>query len=258
MFPRAALVLLLACAALPAPAAAQQIRCSGFGAFTFGATAGPAAESESKAMFDLFGADPDPVNTTRGFGLTGTDFVVIADMSQDFTFLGEVNLQTGRGGSSDLGIDVERFFVNYRIDPKFNVQAGLFFTPIGYNNRFLYARAWLMNSIQVPDFFEEELNLFPTHSIGVNVHGEVPFKSGHRLGYIASVSNGRAATPNSSVYARDFTRNKEVTGLVEWLVPGYRDSRVGISGWAGDIVTRRVDGFGGISDVASAEPIVLN
>ena len=96
----------------------------------------------------------------------------MADMTDDVTFLGEVNLQTGRGGSSDLELDVERFFVNYRVDPRFNVQAGLFFTPIGYNNRFLYARAWLMNSIQVPDFFEEELNLFPTHSIGVTAHGE--------------------------------------------------------------------------------------
>src|SRR5262245_54099013 len=252
-------ILVLAGIVTVAPAArAQSLRFSGFGDFVFGAVNGGPADPLALDKFHSFGADEDPVNTNRGFGLTGTDFVVLADMTDDATFLGEINLQTGRGGSSDLELDVERFFVNYRINPRFNIQAGLFFTPIGYNNRFLYARAWLMNSIQVPDFFEEELNLFPTHSIGINVHGEVPFKSGHRLGYIASVSNGRAATPNSSVYARDFTRNKEVTGLVEWLVPGYRDSRVGISGWAGDIVTRRVDGFGGISDVASAEPIVLN
>ena len=145
------------------------------------------------------------MNTNRGFGLTGTDFVVLADMTDDATFLGEINLQTGRGGSSDLELDVERFFVNYRIDPRFNVQAGLFFTPIGYNNRFLYARAWLMNSIQVPDFFEEELNLFPTHSIGVAAHGEFAFNNGHRLAYVVSAANGRPHTPDSAVYARDYT-----------------------------------------------------
>ena len=180
-------------------------------------------------------------------------------MSDDFTFLGEVSLQTGRGGPSDLDLDVERFFVNYRIDQRSNVQAGLFFTPIGHNNRFLYVRVWLMNSIQVPDFFEEELNLFPTHSVGVNVHGEFPLRrNGHRLSYVASVSNGRAATPDGAVYARDFSRNKEVTGLVEWLVPGYRDSRFGVSGWAGQIVSKRVDTFGQAVSGLEAAPLELN
>jgi len=255
---RLAFVCALVCWAMPAMATAQQLRFSGFGDFTFGAPAGPVADRASKEMFDLFGADPDPVNTTRGFGLTGTDFVVIADLSEDFTFLGELNLQTGRGGSSDIDLDVERFFIHYRVDPRFNVQAGLFFTPIGYNNRFLYARAWLMNSIQVPDFFEEELNLFPTHSIGVSVHGELPLKrEGHRIGYIASVSNGRAATPDRAVYARDFSSNKEVTGLVEWLVSGYKDSRFGVSGWTGRIASRRVNDFGDVVDGATAEPIGL-
>lgn len=255
---RLAISFAVACALLPMSATAQQIRFSGFGDFTFGSVSGPVADTDAKKMFDLFGADPDPVNTTRGFGLTGTDFVVIADMSEDFTFLGEMNLQTSRGGSSDLSVDVERFFVDYRIDPRFSVQAGLFFTPIGYNNRFLYARAWLMNSIQVPDFFEEELNLFPTHSVGVNVHGEVPITGGgQRISYMASVSNGRARTPDRSVYARDFSKNKEVTGLVEWLVPGYRDSRFGVSGWTGRISSLRVDDYGDVVDSAHAQAIEL-
>ena len=255
---RVAFVCALVWGALPATSSAQQLRFSGFGDFTYGAAGGPVADRASKAKFDLFGADPDPVNTTRGFGLTGTDFVVIADMTDKFTFLGELNLQTSRGGSSQIGLDVERFFVHYRIDPRFNVEAGLFFTPIGFNNRFLYARAWLMNSIQVPDFFEEELNLFPTHSIGVSVHGEQPLRrEGHRIGYIASVSNGRASTPDRSVYARDGSGNKEVTGLVEWLVPGYKDSRFGISGWRGRIASKRVDDFGAIVNGAEAAPLGL-
>jgi hypothetical protein len=244
-------------AAVVTPAQAQNLRFSGFGDFVFGANGGGKADGTAAERFGTFGADVDPVNTNRGFGLTGTDFVVLADMTDNATFLGEINLQTGRGGSSDLELDVERFFVNYRIDPRFNVQAGLFFTPIGYNNRFLYARAWLMNSIQVPDFFEEELNLFPTHSIGVAAHGQFAFANGHRLAYVVSAANGRPHTPDSAVYARDYSSNKETTGLLEWLIPGFKDSRVGVSGWFGNIDSVRVPGLGEVVDAADADALRL-
>ena len=247
-------VLLTAAAA---PAQAQTLRFSGFGDFVFGAVGGGKVDPAAAREFETFGSDPDPVNTNRGFGVTGTDFVILADMTEAMTFLGEINFQTGRGGSSDIEVDVERFFVNYQIDPRFNLQGGLFFTPIGYNNRFLYARAWLMNSIQVPDFFEEELNLFPTHSIGVAAHGEFALRNGHRLAYIVSAANGRPHTPDSAVYARDYTTNKEITGLVEWLIPGFRDSRVGVSGWFGNIDSVRVGGLGEVVTAATAERLTL-
>src|SRR5262245_8166055 len=251
-------ILVLAGIVTVAPAArAQSLRFSGFGDFVFGAVNGGPADPLALDKFHSFGADEDPVNTNRGFGLTGTDFVVLADMTDNATFLGEINLQTGRGGSSDLGLDVERFFVNYRVNPRFNVQAGLFFTPIGYNNRFLYARAWLMNSIQVPDFFEEELNLFPTHSIGVAVHGEFAMNNGHRLAYVVSAANGRPHTPDGAVYARDYTANKEITGLVEWLIPGFKDSRVGVSGWFGNIDTVRVGGLGEVVTAPADDTLML-
>ena len=242
----------------PRPAHAVGLRFSGFGDVVFGLQQGQYADANARAQFEAFGVDPDPVNTMRGFQITGTDFVVIADMTDNFTFLGEINLQAGRGVANEIELDVERFFVDYKIDPKFNLQTGLYFTPIGYTNRFLSARAWLMNSIQVPDFFEEELNLFPTHSVGVNVHGEVPVTAGgQRVSYMASVSNGRARTPDRSVYARDFSKNKEVTGLVEWLVPGYKDSRFGVSGWTGRIASLRVDEYGDVVDGANAQAIEL-
>jgi hypothetical protein len=248
-------VVLLTAAA--SPAQAQTLRFSGFGDFVFGAVGGAKVDPAAAREFETFGSDADPLNTNRGFGVTGTDFVILADMTEAMTFLGEINFQTGRGGSSEIEVDVERFFVNYQIDPRFNLQGGLFFTPIGYNNRFLYARAWLMNSIQVPDFFEEELNLFPTHSTGIAAHGEFALRNGHRLAYIVSAANGRPHTPNSAVYARDHTANKEFTGLVEWLIPGFRDSRVGVSGWFGNIDSVRGGGLGEVVTAATAERLTL-
>lgn len=235
-----------------------KLRFSGFGDFIAGYTSGDYADPDARGMFEAFGDDTDPVNTNRGFGVTGTDFVVIADMTEELSFIGEVNLQAGRGVSNEIEIDVERFFVDYLIDPKFNLQAGLFFTPIGYNNRFLYARAWLMNSIQIPDFYEEELNLVPTHSIGVLAHGEISLGSEHRLGYAASVGNGRAAVPDSAVYARDPSRSKEVTGLVEWLIPGYGESRIGVSGWFGRIESAKIDQPGDFSTADDAQALEMS
>jgi hypothetical protein len=242
----------------PRPAHAVGLRFSGFGDVVFGLQQGQYADANARAQFEAFGVDPDPVNTMRGFQITGTDFVVIADMTDNFTFLGEINLQAGRGVSNEIELDVERFFVDYKIDPKFNLQTGLYFTPIGYNNRFLYARAWLMNSIQVPDFFEEELNLIPTHTIGINGYGAFGLSGGRSINWTVSVGNGRAKAPDQSVYARDFSDNKEVTGLVELILPGYKDSRIGVSGWMVKIDTVRVDSplFDPV-DVKTGEPMQL-
>ena len=46
---------------------------SGFGDFIAGYTGGGYADPAARAMFESYGDDPDPVNTNRGFGVTGTD-----------------------------------------------------------------------------------------------------------------------------------------------------------------------------------------
>jgi len=242
------------------PVAAQEtrLRFSGFGDFQAGFTKGDYANNGSRLLFNRFGTDKDPVNTARGFGITGTDFVVIADMTEKLTFLGEVNFQAGRGSSNALDLDVERLLVDYKLTNHFAVQGGLFFTPIGYNNRFLYARAWLMNSIQVPDFYEEELNLVPTHSVGVVGNGTVMLRNAHRLNYSVSVGNGRSSTPETTVYARDPQRSKMVTGLVEWVIPGFKDSRVGISGWNGQVTHLSVPQMGDVVNAADGDRVRMN
>lgn len=246
--------------AVAQPADAQvRLRFSGFGDFIGGTTIGSYADPSAREQFMQFGGgEAHPKNTTRGFGITGTDFVIIADMDDNFTFLGEINLQAARGASDEMELDVERFFLDYRIDPRLNLQAGLFFTPIGYNNRFLYARAWLMNSIQVPDFYEEELNLVPTHSIGVAAYGQFRLPGRHKIGYIVSTANGRAPTPDGAIYARDPSDAKEFTGLVEWLIPGYKESRVGVSGWTGDVQTVYVPAIGDVVASEDADALELS
>lgn len=242
-------VSLLCCSSY---ASAVDLRFSGFGDLIIGGSSGKPADAQAGALFNQYGADPYPLNTHKGFTLTGTDFVLIADFSDDIRFLSEVNLQAARGQSSELELDVERMFVDYSLTQLFNVQAGLYFTPIGYFNRFLYSRAWLMNSIQIPDLFEEELNLVPTHTVGVSAYGSKVMDNGHSINYALSLGNGRAIAPDQAVYARDPSPGKELTALVEWIVPGTKDSRYGLSGWTDTIESVITPGFGGSVDVATA------
>ncbi len=226
-------------------AEAVDLRFSGFGDVVVGGSSGDAADNVQAAKYAANGVAPHPLSEIDGAGITGVDFVVIADLENEITFLGEVNLQTDRGTNDELGLDVERIFVNQELTPGLNIQAGLFFTPIGYHNRFLYSRAWLMKSIKVPDLFEEDLNLVPTHTIGVMAHGGFDLKSGNTLNYAVSIGNGRPTTPNAAVYGRDSNnKSKEIAGLVELIVPSFKNSRFGISAWTDEINSVKLDALG--------------
>ena len=239
-------------------AEAVDLRFSGFGDVIYGYSFGKAPDETAQALFESDGYGTNPVNMHDGFSITGADFVVIADFSDNMRFLSEINLQAGRSASNEIELDVERMFVDYTITPEFNLQGGLYFTPIGYFNRFLYSRAWLMNSVQIPDLFEEELNLVPTHTIGLSLYGSRFFDNGHSINYAFSVGNGRAVAPDQAVYARDPSKTKEFTWLFEWIIPGNKDSRIGLSGWMDRIASYQLDNIGDSGSTDTATPMELS
>jgi hypothetical protein len=217
-------------------AKAADIRFNAFGDVSVGMPLGDPASEDDAAEYAANGVDEYPVNTYRGFQITGTDFVVTADLDEDLTFQGEVNLQVCRGCSSDFEVDVERMYLNYKLHPLANVQVGLYFTPIGYQNRNLYARAWLMNSVQIHDFTEEELGLVPTHTTGAMLHGTWAGSSTAVM-YALSVGNGRPTDPDGAIYARDTNPATEVAALVEFRLMNFKNFRIGLSGWTDRIET---------------------
>jgi hypothetical protein len=228
---------------------AVDIRVSAFGDVTAGITAGDPANAEDAANFDKYGDDIWPVNTNSGVGTMGTDFIMLADLTNNLTWLGEINFQALRDSSTEYEVDVERFLVDYRVNQALNIQTGLFFTPIGLYNRFLYSRAWLVNSIQIPDMFEEEFNFAPSHTSGIMVHGGFFAGGSNTINYAVSVGNGRHDVPDETTYARDATPFSETAGLVELLVPGFKTSRVGVSGWTDTIETFKIDDYNVTVDV---------
>lgn len=235
--------------ALCPPVAAQEISLNGFGDVNYGFRAGDPANAEDAENFEAFGEDLFPKSSQIGFGLAGTDFTVTVDLPADIVYLGEINLQVGRGGQSEFELDVERMFIGKRFVPEFNLQLGLFFTPVGYFNRTLYSRAFLMTSVQIPDLFEEELGLVPTHTIGLLVQGQFSLPAMHNLQYMVSLGNGRAADPVAAVYARDDDGWRSITANLEWWIPWANEFRIGFGGWFDRIESYRVLQLGEVRSI---------
>jgi hypothetical protein len=143
-------------------------------------------------------------------------------------------------------------FLEYRILPQLNIQAGLFFTPVGYFNRNLYSRAWMMISAQIPELFEEENNFVPTHTTGLHAHGMFDVGRDHRLKYSVSAGNGRNSSPNAAVYARDDDGWRTTTAMLEWMIPAFRSTTFGLSGWYDRISSYYVPNVGG--SVSTLDP----
>lgn len=218
---------------------------SAFSDITYGVLRGKPAQATQGAAFGAGGEDAFVKNSNQGFGLVGTDFVLTTELDDRFVYLAEVNLQAARGRKDEIELDVERMFLEYRILPQLNIQAGLFFTPIGYFNRNLYARAWMMISAQIPDLFEEENNFVPTHTTGVHAHGIFDLGRSHLLKYAVSVGNGRNTSPDKAVYARDDDGWRTTTAMLEWLVPAFRSTTLGVSGWYDRISSFYIPTVGG-------------
>ncbi|MBN4054668.1 hypothetical protein JYT87_03065 [Nitrospira defluvii] len=234
----AIMVLLLLTA--PRLVLAVNVEFSAFGDMSYGYTSSDPADTAEAALFAEHGTDASPLSQNDGFGNVGVDFVVLVELNDTLSFLSEVNLQLERGGSSDIGLDLERTYLDYRISNGFNVQVGSFFTPIGFHNRTLYSRAWLQYSIQIPDFDEEELGFVPNHSTGIHVYGNFSTMGAHSLNYAVSASNSRGEDPITLIINRDDGDRKTVTWLLEWVFPSHRDFRIGLSGWVAQLNTRLV------------------
>jgi hypothetical protein len=235
------------------PVLAQEISLNVFGDVNYGYRFGRPPSSTAAERFKAFSGDVDPKNSHSGFGLAGTDFVLTGELPADIVYLSEINVQVMRGMQTQFEIDIERMFIGKRFAPWFNVQVGVFFPPIGYFNRTLYSRAYLMTSVQVPDLFEEELGYIPTHTTGLHLYGQLSLPEMHRLAYAVSLGNGRGADPVANVFARDDDGWRSATAMLEWFMPWGREARLGLSGWIDRIQSVRVSQLGETRNILDSQ-----
>lgn len=174
-----------------------KIRFNGFGDITAGHNWGVPANKTADSLFRNFGEDPFPKGTHQGIGLQGLDLVNTVFLNENLTVQSEVNLQVPRGGTGGPELDVERMYVDYKVNNKLGFQGGLIFTPIGFINRNLYSRAWLMNSVHMYRIVEEEYGFVPNHFIGATAYGTFNLSDKHSLKYTLGFGNGRGAAPST-------------------------------------------------------------
>ncbi len=235
-----------------------KIRFNGFGDITAGHNWGKPANVTADSLFRNFGEDPSPKGTNQGIGVQGLDLVNTVFLNENLTVQSEINLQVPRGGSGGPELDVERLYMDYKVNNKLGFQGGLIFTPIGFINRNLYSRAWLMNSINMFRIVEEEYGFIPNHFVGLTAYGTFNLNDKHSLKYTGGFGNARGATPDANIYARNM-EGYQVTGLLEWIIQGPKDLRIGMSGFANEIPTYRgLTNYGSTITVNDSLKIYLN
>ena len=76
-------LLMFALIGLSAPSWAVDVRFSGFGDIIVGSNWGGPADSDDALLYEQFGTDEVPLSSHDGITLTGVDFVVIVDLTED-------------------------------------------------------------------------------------------------------------------------------------------------------------------------------
>jgi hypothetical protein len=136
------------------------------------------------------------------FSLGQLDLFVTSDISDKYSFLGELVFEAGPdniygvnvGTANSFDIDIERYLLQYSANDYFNLSVGRGHTAIGYYNTAYHHSTWLQTTTDRPYLFqfEDRGGILPTHTVGAHAYGMLP--SG-RLGlhYVAEIGNGREA-----------------------------------------------------------------
>jgi hypothetical protein len=140
--------------------------------------------------------------------------------------------------------------MDYKVSDKFGIQVGMIYTPIGYINRNLYSRAWLMNSVNIYQAVEQSAGLIQSHFVGGTAYGNFALSGGKNLSYIVGLGMPRPKSPTEQIFNSE-QLGYQATALVEWqTLIGESDFRLGLSGYTDQIHTFYVPNYGEVINVS--------
>ncbi len=147
------------------------------------------------------GSIPYGVTTYGGkdtFFLGELDLFLTSQLAENVSLLSETALSAGL--NNEMGIDIERLYLEYRANDYFNVDAGRFHTALGYYSTAYHHGTWLETAIGRPTFleFEDSGGILPVHMVGVSIHGAIPSGS-LNVNYFVEAGNGLYYSSNPNV-----------------------------------------------------------
>jgi hypothetical protein len=147
-----------------------------------------------------FGGNTEHGSTTS-FALGQLDLFTTSDISERFKFISEIVFEGSTSNiygqpkqleQNSLGVDLERYVLQYSYNDYFNLSAGRMHTSIGYYNTAYHHSTWLQTTTGRPFLFEfeDQGGILPIHIVGVSASGAIPSGS-LGLHYVAEMGNGR-------------------------------------------------------------------
>jgi hypothetical protein len=162
------------------------------------------------------------------FTLGDQDFLIRGQLGNHL--IATTEFSVGFGGESEASVDLERLHVRWQ-DVHFFVEAGRMHTDIGYWNDAYHHGHWLQPTIDRPRWvrFEDEGGLLPVHWVGLSAEARIDAGPGD-LRVVASVGNGRGKIVDDIRNGMDYSANKALHALVEYVGLGAPELRIGVSG----------------------------
>ena len=147
--------------------------------------------------------------TNDRFLLGELDLFITSELSERVSVLNETVFEPRNDGQ--YVVDIERVIVKYDFRDSLNIQAGRFYTSLGYWNEIYHHGEWLQTSLGRPDIlnFEDENGFLPIHMVGLVFKGNYHNPS-LSIDYTLEVGNGRGTDPEDVQLKMDANDSKAV------------------------------------------------
>ena len=181
----------------------KKLNIYGFSEFIWTNRFGSPASGSSAAQVEAFNEDESQEELEDGSRLKIRNFNLLfqSEFTEKLKFQGEISFEREDG---TFEIELERLYLDYAFNEKFNLRTGLFLTPFGYLNQNQRNLGYLNYSQRIRDMVNEEFGFTPFLMLGFQAFGTLPFgESGAGLKY--KLAAGRMRNMFAKQDVVDFT-----------------------------------------------------
>lgn len=214
----------------------NKLTISGFSDLTFSSSFGDAASETDRAIYEALDGEEEAIEESKRVVVPGLNLIFTRPIGDKLVFQGEIVNAFEEGA---LDIELLRSYIDYKINPKFMVQAGKFLTPIGYLNRNQRFYGYLNYSVETRLLVDKELGFVPLSTVGLKAYGTFELNETSALTYHLAYGGMRGLYPEASETLSGFEIGNEdqanssgVSGLIEYLTyVGEAEILVGVSAY---------------------------